>query len=304
MSVLNKFHDFDIENAEIFIWIFKKSTKEKQINFTGRWVQIDNGLRSVIKENLINFRKKISEVHEYGLLTENNEVSVLSVDTIDTLADSLIKESDSPSPSKKIENLKNIKNAKFYVIKLVKGNDVLYAVRKTDSSWNTKKRLNGFDAIFKEMTLGIDDSPRFSFSYDIDFFIINNKILVKNKRNFEIVLNYKNEQIKEFEDLIKDKSFCDLFTDIQPLVEYVGSNKINLRRMCAIKQKKHYKDRNFIINLIKSYSNYGFKIYFDQNKLISPTEETCPHIITALLDHRLLSVFSEKIYDVQDTKEV
>jgi hypothetical protein len=50
--------------------------------------------------------------------------------------------------------------------------------------------------------------------------------------------------------------------------------------------------------LRQRYAEYGFTIQFDDQGRIVVTEETSSQIITALLDHRLASGFSQRIYDV------
>jgi hypothetical protein len=78
----------------------------------------------------------------------------------------------------------------------------------------------------------------------------------------------------------------------------VGENKIQLRRASAIHQKGHYRDAEFMTRLREQHLNFGFAIQFDDNGRIIATPETCDEIVTALLDHRLSSAFSMRVYDV------
>ena len=77
-----------------------------------------------------------------------------------------------------------------------------------------------------------------------------------------------------------------------------------MRRMSAVRQKKHYRDTEFMSRLQQHQAEFGLEIQFDGDGKIVATLETSSQIITALLDHRLVSGFSQKIYDVQDAKPV
>jgi len=137
-----------------------------------------------------------------------------------------------------------------------------------------------------------------------DFLIWSGDIYIRSKSVFETVLSYKQAHFDDFSLLCQDNDFIEVFTDLASVSEYVGSNKMQLRRASAIKEKGHYKDPGFIQNLRDKHADYGLQINFDGDGKIVPDEATCPHIFIALLDHRLSSAFSENIYDVQDTAKV
>ena len=94
------------------------------------------------------------------------------------------------------------------------------------------------------------------------------------------------------------------FSDLQVLRDFVGENKMQLRRASAIRQKGHYKDQNFMQNLRDRHAQFGLALNFDGNGRIVPSAETCRDIFQALLDHRLRSGFSQNVYDVPDAQTV
>jgi hypothetical protein len=59
-----------------------------------------------------------------------------------------------------------------------------------------------------------------------------------------------------------------------------------------------------MLRLRQRFLQLRLNIIFDANGKIVPTPETCADIMTALLDHRLSSAFSEAIYDVPDAVAV
>ena len=74
--------------------------------------------------------------------------------------------------------------------------------------------------------------------------------------------------------------------------------------MCAVRDKKHYLDPAFMDRVRTHHAKYGFSLQFDPEGRIIVTPETASQIITALLDHRLASGFSDNIYDVPSATQV
>ena len=188
--------------------------------------------------------------------------------------------------------------------KLVHGDSVLHAVRKADSGWKTKRALSTRSVFFHDQTLGIDDRPHFEISKSIDFFIIGDDILCLHKSYMESILRYKETHKEDFQALQQDPDFASVFADVSPLVAFVGENKIQLRRVSAIRQKGHFRDDVFMARLRERHAQYGFTLQFDAEGRIVASPETCSQIITALLDHRLASGFSENIYDVPSATRI
>lgn len=205
---------------------------------------------------------------------------------------------------RKVRNLGHVQNTEFYVIRLTSGPNVLHAVRKTDASWRSSRRGNYIDVLFRDEGLDLDESLQFSLSKYVDFFILDDQILIKEKAKFESIVSYRQAHESDFIELQAEPLFSGLFTNLAPLVAFVGMNKIQLRRVCAIRQKGHYQDQAFMDRLRQHHAQYQLNLEFDANGLIQPTDETCADIITALLDHRLSSAFSQNVYDVPDATRV
>jgi len=66
----------------------------------------------------------------------------------------------------------------------------------------------------------------------------------------------------------------------------------------------HYKNATVMDRLRQHHQQFGLVLIFDAQGRIEPTNGTCADIIRAFLDHRLMSPFSQNIYDVPDTTMV
>ena len=305
MAVPKSFTGFDIDKSTVVLWLFKRTAQPSgPPKYSGRWIDTHELLDAALKESVNAERERITEVHEYNLLAQNNEGSALAIDALETHADLIMSQAAAELPVRKVKDMKQIRNTDFYVVKLTEGKNVLYAVRKTESSWQTKKMKDAIYAFFSNNKLGLDDKPSFRISRMVDFFIVGGQVLISHKGHFESILNYKQAHIEDFQALQKEQSFKALFSNLDPLINFVGANKIHLRRACAIHGKGHYKSKDFMSRLKKHHGRYHLKLNFDVQGRIVPTDDTCADIIRALLDHRLLSPFSERLYDVPDATVV
>jgi hypothetical protein len=301
---LETLHSFDLAQADLTVWAFKKSVREQRPVFNGRWVDTTPGLDAALRAALQARRAEVTETMEYGLLAQNNEGSAMTIGLEETFAPVIVDQAGDPTAKRKVKDLKQIANAAFYVVKCVAGGQTIYAVRKTDESWRTRTSKGSISVVFGDDQLALDERPRFTISKHFDFFIVDETILVLQKPRFESLLSYKEAHIEEFGSLRAEPEFSGLFTSMQPLVDYVGSNKIQLRRASAIRQKANYKNVQFMQRLRAECAGLGFTIQFDAQGRIVPTADTCRDIFQALLDHRLESRLSQRLYDVENTAAV
>lgn len=178
--------------------------------------------------------------------------------------------------------------------------------RRPNVHWpmGTKRNRSVRSFIYDDNQLAVDDRPHFEIETSIDFFIVGGTILILNKGHFESALRYKQAHQNDFIQLQAEPEFSAIFVDMQPLVDHIGANKIQLRRAAAIRQKGHYRDPQFMARLRQRHAEFGLDIAFDQTDRIQVTPQTCPDVITALLDHRLASAFSTLVYDVPNSVEV
>lgn len=305
MSIIDELRAFEVPEASLSLWVFKKSAGVDHVpSFNGRWVETTDELEVAVKEVVSNERSLIEEVQEYSLLAQNNEGSALSIGTLETNAGLVVHEAAAETAQRQAALLRHLQNSSFYVIKLTIDETIIHAVSKTDTTWRSKKARTRISAFFKDQQLDLDNTPAFDISKRIDFFIIGDTILIRNKANFESILSYKQAHKDDFVALQAEPEFVAVFSDLSALLGHVGDNKIQLRRASAIRQKGHYRNGEFMSNLRKRHAEFGLKLQFDAAGKIVPTPETCRDIFVALLDHRLASGFSANVYDVPDATRI
>lgn len=108
MAIPVSLSSFDIQNAGLTVWLFKKSgaTAGAAPTYTGRWITTQPDLNAALKTSLIEARARITEVQEYGLLAQNNGASALLIDTVETHAGLIVAQSANSVVQKKFKNEK------------------------------------------------------------------------------------------------------------------------------------------------------------------------------------------------------
>lgn len=306
MAVLDDLKAFDVDAASVSLWVFRgpRGASNAAPLYTPRWVETTDDVDAVLKETVKAERNRVEEAIDYDLLAQNNEASALLIKKEETYAGLLVDAVASEVENRRAEDVKQLQNSTFYLVKLVHNDHILHAVRRTSSSWKTRRAFSTRTLILAENRLALDNSPRFDIETTIDFFILGDELLILNKARFESTLRYKEAHAADFNALQGEPEFSGLFTDVTPLIQHVGVNKIQLRRMCAVRQKGHYRDADFIQRVREHHAEYDLPLQFDPTGRIIVAPETCADVITVLLDHRLASGFSKRNYDVQNATPV
>lgn len=276
--MLNVLRNFNVNEATLSMWVFRKRIKATNPIFTCHWVGISRELTNEIKGFVNKEKIKHTELVEYSLLSQNNESSLLRIGTDETEANKILTLSANQTAELKATDIKHLANCDFYSIKLVHDDIVLHCIKKTDSSWKTKKKHGLRSLAYKNNTLTVDDSPKFDIAKSFDFFILENNIFIKNKGMFESILSYKQAHINNFAELTSEPEFQNIFNDITPLNEYVGTNAMQLRRASAIRQKSYYKNDLFMVSLKSNAARFRLNLQFDENNKIIVTSENCADI--------------------------
>ena len=118
-------------------------------------------------------------------------------------------------------------------------------------------------------------------------------------------MEHRASYTRAFSVLQLNAGFSGLFTDIQPLVRYVGTNAIQLRRMARIEERALFSRPGFLTAVQAVSQRRGWGLNFDAaTGCLVPCDQTAKTIMQIFLDHRLLSEVTDMIYDVPDATQV
>lgn len=294
---------FNFSSSMPHLWVFKDSASVAK--FRAFYVQTEIELNNQLKKFVDAEVSRITEHAPYSYISQTNENSCLTIDQSTTNFTKLKTLVDRLESEHRIEDSKDLKGAKGYVVKFISNGITVYAVKRSTSTWKTSYPKKYINMVFSNGELAAVEDKSFSIEKNFDFYVVNDTIFIANKRGFETSIQHREAYIEAFSQLQAAPSFNSLFSDIEPIVKYVGNNSIQLRRMGVIEQKGIYNNPNFMPNLVRVSSARNWGINFDPtSKTIIPCSNTTGTILQVLLDHRLMSEITDNIYDVPDATEI
>src|SRR6185369_3707831 len=294
---------FNYAQATVHLWVFKKSATTTK--YVAHYVSTDQSLTDILKGLIQAEMTRITEFSPYSYLSQTNENSCLSTTQQVTDFQLLKTQVDRPEPECHVRGIKDLKGAEGYLVKYSNNNETVYAVKRSTSSWKTSYPKKFINIIFSDGELSAAEDNGFAIERNFDFYCKGALIFIANKRSFESVMAYRDGYTQAFTGLRQNQSFSALFTDLQPLIDYVGSNSTHLRRMATVEQKGLYGRPDFLVNLQRVSVRRNWDINFEPatNRIIA-CDQTARTILQVLLDHRLLSEVTDNIYDVPDATPI
>lgn len=302
-QALAKLRGFDLANAELSVWTFKKSNS-RQSRFRASAVVTTPELATALRDLVTWWIDRCTEVEDYGLLASVNDNSCLYLESDETIFPALQDLVSRPPEEHLIENVSGLEGSTGYLVRMTLGDDTLHCVCRLTSDWKVKKRSSLLNLVFERNELDLAGEQAFSIPKRFDFFVINDDVLVVNKSSFESILDYKQTYVTSFSELQDDAGFQGVFADMAVLVEFVGTNTTHLRRMAVVQERAHYQDPGFMERLRQVNQVRQWNIEFDAAGKIVPSAETARVIVQVLLNHRLHSELTNNDFDVASASPV
>ncbi len=106
--MLKELQGFDIDNATLSLWVFRKRIVKSNPVFTGKWVSVVPELKAEILEFTSSEVNRYTEAIDYSLLAQNNESSLMLIGTGETSAVSVVSLSADQTQNKKIKGIKDL----------------------------------------------------------------------------------------------------------------------------------------------------------------------------------------------------
>lgn len=293
--------EFDIDSGVLSLWVFKK---KQNGGYTVSSIDITENLENELKTIIRVVLQGRTEVEDYCLVAQTNEVSCLHVGTDETSFGDLKSLVDEPAEEHRIMGVRAFQGIDGYLVRLRIGTRVLYFVRQVTDAWKTKKSKQLINVVMRANRLELVEDRSFTIAKSFDFFVIDNEVFIINKSSFERLMNYRIEYLNSFASLQRDTTFSECFVNIQPVIDHVGTNVMQLRRMAVIQQRANYANRDYMDRLREANSDEGWQIEFDPDGKIIATADTMKVIMQVLLNHRLYSKLSLTTFDVQASSAV
>jgi hypothetical protein len=295
--------EFDFANSLVHLWVYKRSTTANK--FSAHYVQTDDPLNALLLGVVQSEVRRITEFADYSYLAQTNENSCLASPLAGSDFEQLKALVDRPEPDNRVRSIKDLKNADGYLVKFVCNGQVVYAVKKSASSWKTSYLKTHINIVFRNGELSAGEDNAFAIEKTFDFYAHQQSLFIASKRAFESTMEHRASYAQAFADLRQNQNFANLFTDMQPLIGHVGTNSIQLRRMARIEERALFRRPGFLtaVQAVSARRNWGLN-FDQQTQQLIPCADTIKAIMQVLLDHRLLSEVTDFIYDVPDATQV
>ncbi|CAE6688163.1 Kiwa anti-phage protein KwaB-like domain-containing protein [Paraburkholderia haematera] len=300
-QALNGCRNFDLAGASLSLWTFKK---RQAGGFNAKSIEVTDALVEELKRIVSASLLAHTEVEDYELTAQRNEVSCLHVGTDETCFSDLAALVDAPAEEHRIAGERDLLNVAGYLLRLRSGTQILYCVKRVTDSWKTRKARSVINVVMRANQMDLVEDRSFTIAKSLDFVVFGEDLFIMDKRAFETILSYKVEYANSFDELQQDAAFTARFADMGPLIEHVGTNTMHLRRMAVIQQKGHYSDNAYMTRLRQVNVQQGWNIQFDDAGRIVPTGESMRAIMQVLLNHRLYSQLSLDTFDVPSSSAV
>ncbi|NID05890.1 DUF4868 domain-containing protein [Luteibacter jiangsuensis] len=297
------FRAFDFGAANVQLWVFRQSTTDRK--FKALSVRTDAELDGLLKEFAMSEIERITEFLPYSYLSQVNENGCLAVSVDETNFAFLQAAVDLPPQEHQATQRKHLVGVTGYVVRFEHDGQTVYATRRSPQSWKTKHQKGRvINMAFRNGELSAVEEKDFSLDPHFDLFCYDGMAFIANKKGFESVMQYKTGYVEAFSQMQNKPEFIALFSDMQILVDAVGANSTQLRRMAVIQEKNLYGDDKFMPSVREVCKKRNWPIKFSDDGKIIPEPETVGVILKILLDQRLLSEVTLKMYDVPDGQVV
>lgn len=288
----------DFKQWSISFWLVKRRMENRDARYSVLRVNTDkklqNRLRGYLKQQLQS---------KYLHLTEYAENNADGDDVLFTIAEdktdfSKVEEAISNGfNNKHATQYDELLNSWAYVVLIEKGNDRIFAWKKISSLTQPKKvKARQATFFFDQKLVDIEDKDVFMIAPSFDFFVHEGNILIANKKEFEISMNFREGMKDKAAEVIKDFTDSKIFKNVSIIEKHVGDNLHRLRKMASILKSGYYKQDEYIRKMIEVSKREGWELKVEDGKVIVE-EETIDLLLKLLNNERLHSLINGEVFD-------
>lgn len=300
-DALRDVKEFPVAEAMMSFWTIKSKAEG---GYSARSINIDDQIKSQLRRVAKKSIDNLTEVEDYTLIAQNNEVSCLHVGVDETTFSDISRLVDEAADEEVIRNMKELLNSLAYVVRFFHEGKSFYCVKRVGNDWIAKKKRGLNSVVFRENKLTLIEEPTLVIYDNYDFYVLGEHVLVAGKKSFETILKYKATYVQSLDKLKVESEFVDIFSDMKPLLDFVGNNTMHLRRIAVIAERGWYKDAAYMQRLKDVNAREGWNIVYDANGKIVPCSDSVKTIMKVLLNHRLFSELSLTSYDVPSASQL
>lgn len=294
------------DNVDIVLYV---GYRKKQIKKKYHILQVSLGenITKFFKKNLKNCISSIQDITvDIGRIPSNR------VPLVKTVCNSLnLRQLISCVKDDEIDLLNSydmLLKGDFYIleVQIPNMNNQLYAVRKIEKDYNTKKSNYLSNLLFSTGIL-IDMVSEQVFKLDkyLDFLSYGSLNIILNRKNYEYILYVHDELIKRRDDLVSELAEQNIIANKEQFCSLIGDNMRHLRKIDAIGINEYYRDPNYVYkmrNLITDHPEWNILLNEEQQIIVS--KENLSGVFSLLSNNRLRSDITDVFYDTESKRDI
>jgi len=298
-SKFNQLKDINWNKATVSFYVVKRRLVRRKANYAVFQVNVDETLRRKIRKVAYDSIKPLNQALEYDFNTSDLDNNVLGISTNETDLQQILDEITSEESPSFADSYTSLIGACVYIARLEVGDNILYSIRRVSEGWTTKKVSQFINMIFdNNMLVDLEQEEIFRIDNYVDFFSFNNIIFIRNKKNFEMALNFREGMEKNRDDIVEEFKKTELFVDANEISKLVGNNIKRLRKLSQVKKAGYYKEQNFLQSLKQVNDDENWGIQYSKDGKLIVTEEDIETVLTVLNNSRLKSLINQESFDV------
>lgn len=286
--------------ATVSFFIVKRKLVQREAQYEVLQVNIDEKLRTKLRQVAINKLQKSTDAFEYDFNTSELDDNLLGISTAETDFQIIIDNILAVKEPEIVNVYESLLGSWLYIVRLdLKGHPPLFSARRVSEAWTTKKVKQLINMIFRDnMLVDIEQQEIFRIDGKVDFFSFDGAIFIADKRNFEAALNFREGMERNRDEIVHEFEALGLFKNASAVSELVGNNLRRLRRLSQVKKAGYYNDPNFLKELKKVNEAEGWGIKYSADGKLLVTEEDIETILRVLNNDRLTSKINAENFDV------
>jgi Kiwa KwaB-like protein len=304
-TVLKRVRKADFKNCETNLWLIKRRLSGKEAVYTALRVETDSKLKQRLKGAIT--RKILAKnlvLEEYDFLTADQDDRIFTLDSSETDFVKIHEQIKKGLANPKATKYEELLNSWAFVIELKKGEQAIYGMRKVSALTQAKKVASLSSFLFQNSLLvDLSDKQVFTLDLNIDFFVFEGLAFITHKKDFESVLNFRKGMEDNRDAVLDEFTTLGVFSDTEPMREYIGVNLHHLRKISAIRKSAYYKDKKFMAALVQVNKDEKWGLLLSDGK-ITVTEENAETVLTLLSNSRLRSPINQEVFDALVKKKV
>jgi hypothetical protein len=290
--------NLNFEKSTPVFWLVKRKIVKRQANYGLLRVDIDSKLQNRFKDYLQKqLLNKPFVLNPYNFISSDADDSLYTIDGETTDFAQIEGKIRDGFNNHKATEQSQLLDSWAYLIEFVLAGSSFFAWRKVSGITQPKRVISRKALFFQNQCLvDVDDRPVFLIDSYFDFFAFNGLILIANKREFEISMNFRVGMKNHADTVLKELESLGYFTDIEPIRDYVGDNLNHLRRLSAIKYAGYYKQQGYLDRLMQVSQQEGWNLKIEHGKIV--VEANSVELLLKLLNNdRLRSPINHELFD-------